>query len=417
MAAFGMLLGRSILRSTRALEVNSLLTGTVSRPLLETCCRPTTIIITRDASFFNRLSAEQVWDSVQGVSNQGKMKGRAKGKRKRFRVVKQFGEGGKFKMIYPAIGKKGLETNISSEKVEGAEIDDKTDTHTKKRPKREKLFPLQRGYTGRRVVGKRLVPPKPQGQFTFEGFEAVCVHQSIVANMTGTLGRKRSFTTLVVLGNGKGLAGYASATSTTQFRCIDKARHGASQQLQHIDLYDGHTVFHNIRATVGCTTVLVNKQDKGYGLKCHRIIKSICDLAGIKNLHVKVEGRRNEANIAKAFFKALIEQETHQELADRMKMHVVEFRREKHNYPLVVASPQGGAINDPPRDKEYYDFENFYFKGKTQFFPKRPAPFYQNTPSWYKKSHELYKRRNQKQAQMERRIQGFEFSGGARRKE
>ncbi|XP_033733965.1 28S ribosomal protein S5, mitochondrial-like [Pecten maximus] len=366
MAAFGMLLGRSIMRSSRALEVNSLLTGAVSRPILQPCCVQSTIIITRDASFFNRLTDTQIWDSVTGVSNQGKMKGRAKGKRRKFNVKTRFGEGGKYKMSYPSMSGMGRDTSITSEKVDATRVNE----DSKKAPKREKLFPLQRGYVGRRIVGAKLDPPKPKGDFTFEGFQTVCVQHSIVANMTGTLGRKRSHTALVVVGNGKGLAGYASATSTSQFRCIEKARDGASQHLRHIDLYDGHTVFHNIRATEGHTTVMVNKQDKGYGLKCHRIIKSICELYGIENIHVKIEGRINDTNIAKAFFKALLQQETHQELADRMKMHVVEFRREKHYFPQVVASPQDGAIKEAPKDKKTMNLRTCISKERLNFSPK-----------------------------------------------
>ncbi|XP_060062674.1 small ribosomal subunit protein uS5m-like [Ylistrum balloti] len=408
MAAFGMLLGRSIARSSSVLgkstELNTLLMGVVSRPsLLQQCCAPSAIVITRDASIFNRVSDAQIWESVTGVSNQGKMKGRAKGKRRKFRVVVKFGEGGKYKMNYPTMSEE-KSTRITSEKATGSYVQEEKN----KVAKREKIYPLQRGYVGRRIVGAKLDPPKPKGEFTFEGFQSVCVHQSVVANMTGTLGRKRSFKAVVVVGNGKGLAGYGTSSSTTGMRCIEKARDKAAQQLLHVDLYDGHTVFHNMRATVGHTTVMVNKQDRGYGLKCHRIIKSICELYGIENLHVKIEGRINDTNIAKAFFKALLHQETHQELADRMKMHVVEFRREKHYFPLVVASPQDGAIIKPPKDKENYDFENFYFKGKTQFFLKRPPIFYKGSPSWYKKAHQLYKIRNQKKAQMERRIQGFE---------
>ncbi|XP_069114990.1 LOW QUALITY PROTEIN: small ribosomal subunit protein uS5m-like [Argopecten irradians] len=363
MAAFSMIVGRCIIGSTRALEVSCLL-----RP----CCIQTTIISTRDASFFNRLTDDQIWDSVTGVSNQGKMKGRAKGKRRRFRLDRKFGEGEKFKMSYPSIsrGRTTLDTTIATEKVEDTNIDEDT-----KKPKREKLFPLQRGYVGRRIVGAKLDPPKPKNGFTFDGFQTVCVHQSIVANMTGTLGRKRSNKAVVVVGNGKGLAGYAAATSNSHFRCIEKARDGASQQLQHVDLFDGHTVFHNIRATEGRTTVMVTKQEKGYGLKCHRIIKSICELYGIKNLHVKIEGSINDTNIVKAFFKALLQQETHQELADRMKMHLVEFRREKNYFPEVVASPQDGAIQDAPKDKEILNLRIYISKERLNISPKDRQSF------------------------------------------
>ena len=47
----------------------------------------------------------------------------------------------------------------------------------------------------------------------------------------------------------------------------------------------------------------------GYGLRCHRVIKSICQLLGIRNLHCKVEASTsNVQNVTKAFFNAVINQ-------------------------------------------------------------------------------------------------------------
>lgn len=93
-----------------------------------------------------------------------------------------------------------------------------------------------------------------------------------------------------------------------------------------------------------------------------------------------------------------------------MKMHVVEFRKDKNYYPEVIASPEGGAITVSNIEKEYLDFDNLYFGGKTQYFTKRPPFFYAKTKSWQKKYYSMNKKRNQKSAQMERRVFGFEPS-------
>lgn len=48
---------------------------------------------------------------------------------------------------------------------------------------------------------------------------------------------------------------------------------------------------------------------EGYGLKCHRVIKTMCEIIGIKDLYVKTEGRTaNIQNVTKAFFRGLMEQ-------------------------------------------------------------------------------------------------------------
>jgi len=47
----------------------------------------------------------------------------------------------------------------------------------------------------------------------------------------------------------------------------------------------------------------------GYGLTCHRAIKTAAQLMGIKNLHCKVEGStKNVQAVIRAFFDALIHQ-------------------------------------------------------------------------------------------------------------
>jgi len=47
---------------------------------------------------------------------------------------------------------------------------------------------------------------------------------------------------------------------------------------------------------------------EGYGLVCHRALKTCCEVIGIKDLHAKVEGPTNLQHIIKAFFIGLLQQ-------------------------------------------------------------------------------------------------------------
>ena len=82
----------------------------------------------------------------------------------------------------------------------------------------------------------------------------------------------------------------------------------------------------------------------GHGIVAHRIIKSMCELIGIKDLHAGIEGSLNPLHVAKAFFLGLLRQRTHQALANEKKLHLVEFREETGNFPTVVASPEDGVV-------------------------------------------------------------------------
>lgn len=69
-----------------------------------------------------------------------------------------------------------------------------------------------------------------------------------------------------------------------------------------------HAVFHDFFCQFMTTKIFVKRKPEGYGLVCHRGIKEICTVLGIKNLHAKIEGSTNIQNIIKAFFLGLLSQ-------------------------------------------------------------------------------------------------------------
>ena len=89
------------------------------------------------------------------------------------------------------------------------------------------------------------------------------------------------------------------------------AKTHASQKLLYIDRYEDRTLFHDFYEEYYYTKVYAEKKPQGYGLVCHRIIKKICELIGIKDIYVKVEGSRNPQNMSKAFISGLLNQVFH----------------------------------------------------------------------------------------------------------
>lgn len=104
----------------------------------------------------------------------------------------------------------------------------------------------------------------------------------------------------------------------------------------------------------------------GYGLVCHRALRCICEMIGIKDIYVKLEGPSNIQSMTKAFFIGLLKQvshwycadkntpfvdrqncssplswwqRTHQQLANEKGLYLVEFREERGDVPHVVAVP------------------------------------------------------------------------------
>ena len=135
-------------------------------------------------------------------------------------------------------------------------------------------------------------------------------------------------------------------------------------------------MYHDFYTAYGNTRIFVRAKPPGHGIVAHRIIKSMCELIGIKDLHAQIEGSLNPLHVAKAFFLGLLRQRTHQALANEKKLHLVEFREETGNFPLVVASPEDGVVRteaeigkDEVLDFQVVNshFENLIFHKNSQF--------------------------------------------------
>ncbi|KAG0718021.1 28S ribosomal protein S5, mitochondrial [Chionoecetes opilio] len=218
-----------------------------------------------------------------------------------------------------------------------------------------KLDPLERGWSGTKMPGRSIGPPDPIGEDTFEGFDTKVLELKVVTCMTAIFGRKRRMSMFSVTGNGNGLAGFALSKATTVPDVIRKVKNKAGQRLLYIHRYNDHTVLHDFFTQYACTKIYVKKMPQGYGLVCHRALRTICQVVGITDLHAKVEGSCNIQNMTKAFFLGLINQKTHQQLANEKQLHLVEFREENRGFPEVLASPEGGAVRTPaqiPKEEE-----------------------------------------------------------------
>lgn len=142
----------------------------------------------------------------------------------------------------------------------------------------------------------------------FEGFDARILEYKLVSTMTGNMGRKRRVSTFVITGNKNGLAGFAIGKAPEGRSALRLAKNRAATKLMYINRYKEHTVYHDFFAQFGKTKIFVTKKGEGYGLRCHRAVKTCCEIIGIKDLYAKIEGPCNLQHIIKAFFIGLLQQ-------------------------------------------------------------------------------------------------------------
>lgn len=229
------------------------------------------------------------------------------------------------------------------------------------------------------MPGRSIGPPDPIGEDNFEGFDTRVIELKTVFNMKGNLGRKRRLSGFVVTGNGNGLAGFASAKAVDQRAVLRKAKNRAGQKLMYIDVCDGHGIYHDFSTQFGKTKIFVEKKPEGYGLVCHRAIKTVCKVIGIKDLYAKCEGSPTIQHVIKAFFLGLLRQKKFDEVAQAKGLHLVEFKAENGGFPKVVASPRECRKEADIKHDEIMDYTQFCMDGKLALKKKKRPLFYENS--------------------------------------
>ncbi|KAL0869017.1 hypothetical protein ABMA27_007336 [Loxostege sticticalis] len=388
---------RSLIQPTNAILRQVLICQNKTTPNLKTfTTSPVTCV-----NFFNKLPAEKLWKSVTSVSNAGAKKGRGKGAgRIRIRDLNrgQVIGVGKINMLWPGLsapvirGRELLKQQRLPDDPDRMEkIIQLRDSMTKFR--RIRLSPIERGWSGSRMPGRSIGAPDPIGEDVFTGFDTKVLQLRSLLIMKGSLGRTRNYQAMVVTGNGQGLAGFGLGRAKEAPAALRKAKNRAGQKLMHFEIYNGHTIFHDFYTAFGKTKIFVQKKNEGYGLKCHRAIKEICQAIGIKDLRAKMEGSNNLQHIVKAFFIGLLQQRSHQQLAEEKKLHLVEYRAENEYFPKVVASPSEVRTKEEIPKDETLDFTQYVMNDKVILKKKKFPPFYESMPHYklHLKKYEKYR--------------------------
>lgn len=135
-------------------------------------------------------------------------------------------------------------------------------------------------------------------------FESKLLHLSRVARMTAG-GRRFRFRAVVVLGDKQGQVGVGVAKGSDVPQAIEKAKTRAEKNLITVPTVN-ETIPHQVEAKFGAAKVLLKPQKKGRGLVAGGTVRTICHLAGIKNVSSKILGRtKNKLSNARATIKAL----------------------------------------------------------------------------------------------------------------
>jgi len=159
---------------------------------------------------------------------------------------------------------------------------------------------------------KRSMIAKNQGPLLEEYSEAVLNVRRVAKVIKG--GRRFAFSALVVVGDKKGNVGVALGKGREVSAAIAKALRRARKNMFYIPFYKT-TIPYSVEAKHGASRVIIHSASKGTGVIAGGAVRSVMEVAGVKDILAKTIGSSNPQNVVKATVKALQKLRTAQHLA------------------------------------------------------------------------------------------------------
>ncbi|HMS22440.1 MAG TPA: 30S ribosomal protein S5 [Candidatus Levybacteria bacterium] len=138
---------------------------------------------------------------------------------------------------------------------------------------------------------------------SMEKFEEKVIQVSRVSKKTKG-GNKVRFAALVVVGDRRGKVGIGLGKSGDVAQAIAKAVSYAKRRMIFVPIHN-ETITQQIRVKKGAAQVLLKPAPKGTGIIAGGAIRSVVEVAGIRNISSKILGSSNKAGNAQATFMAL----------------------------------------------------------------------------------------------------------------
>ena len=138
-------------------------------------------------------------------------------------------------------------------------------------------------------------------------------------------GKRFGFAALVVVGDGKGRAGFGHGKAREVPEAISKATAAAKKAMIRVPLRDGRTLHHDGLGHFGAGRVTIRTAPAGTGIIAGGPMRAIFESLGVHDVVTKSVGTSNPYNMIRATFEALKDQSSPRSVAQRRGKKVADL--------------------------------------------------------------------------------------------
>ncbi len=138
-------------------------------------------------------------------------------------------------------------------------------------------------------------------------------------------GKRFGFAALVIVGDGKGRAGFGHGKAREVPEAISKATAAAKKAMIRVPLRDGRTLHHDGLGHFGAGRVTLRSAPAGTGIIAGGPMRAIFESLGVADVVTKSVGTSNPYNMIRATFEALKDQTSPRSVAQRRGKKVADL--------------------------------------------------------------------------------------------
>ena len=157
-------------------------------------------------------------------------------------------------------------------------------------------------------------------------------------------GKRFGFAALVVVGDGKGRAGFGHGKAREVPEAIQKATAAAKKAMVRVPLREGRTLHHDGTGHFGAGRVYVRSAPQGTGIIAGGPMRAVFESLGVHDVVTKSVGTNNPYNMIRATFEALTDQASPKSVAQRRGKKIADLMARREGLGAAEAEAQAEAV-------------------------------------------------------------------------